>query len=895
MLPGIEDEDIDRFASGSVFRKLNCVDFRTMPFEADSLRKLYLALTGSSDEQIARRGLTPYILRRDASRWRERGRKDRSLLYSGAKLVEAQDMLETAGDLLDVGEVAAFLRAGADRQRRFWQAVLLATFAAALSLLAAASVAIYQGGLAHDRQLLAVSRGLALEADVTRGAREQLLVAAHAVQVAATATARAKLMEKLDSWKTLAATLQLQDSEFTAATYLADSHTILLGTADGSLVEATIKFDNGQAGDVTFMGSRTLFRVRGEGEIRCIIAQVGGPKLIGFQSGRVLAVEPDGRQRTLRSAPAPVRTEAGSMKDRTVLAMALSPAGDRVAIGDARGVLEIRDIQSSELTLPAFDLSDQLRVNAITFLKHDRIAVGTGTGNIEVFDSRSAQSIANIPRQGSEVINLAEGRGDGEIVEITDEGMVRTLIVDAHEHALLSDPRGNMFQVPPLLVQSKIDTASGAMALGYPDGVMEVRDSVGSEILGRMQPHRDQVGAFVFIPDVRLLVSAGRDGVVAVWRLDSQLSIARPISHFSGGYVEMISVDRENMVFVLSRNADDASIWQLGPAGWVQVLSLLEDSAKVLGGDDLVPARTPDAEGFVNVSSQPIESVALAVDVRTALWTTQNGAVLSHVWSSGALPVLHFEANQEIGDLALSSDGRLAAVLEGSRRITLFRPSSSKKQDQRTVELDSDARSIGLSDDASILAVGMKNGELLLYDIKQSKQAPFRRIVLGVEIASVLFTPDGRALLLRGATVGKDSRALAIIDTSKLHEVRYLPMPEALTGALTSLTISRDGKLLAAPDAGGNVLLWDLEERKSVGTSFFDSSPISALALDPTGNAIAAISVGDNIVKLAISPNDMIKRVCDLAGRDLDEREWADLETGLAYSPTCIAAAASAP
>ncbi|MGR9209415.1 toll/interleukin-1 receptor domain-containing protein (plasmid) [Rhizobium leguminosarum] len=895
MLPGIQDVDVDKFASGGVFRTLNCVDFRNIPIEPDSLRKLFLALTGSSDEDVSRRGLSPFILRRDASRWRERGRKDKSLLYSGAKLIEAQNMLETAGELLGVGEVAAFIRAGADRQRRFWQTVVAATSIAAFSLFVAAIFAVYQAWLAHDRQLLAVSRGLALEADSARGVGEQLLIAAHAVQIAGTSTARTKLLDKINTWRALAATAQMRDHEFTAAAYRADHRSVLLGTADGALLEAPIEFGQVEGEEVRFGSVKALLRAPGEGELVSIVTQREGLTLIGFQSGRVDVLGLNGERRLMRSAPAPKISETGSMRDRAVRAMAIAPSGDQVAIGDARGVIEIHDIESSELSFPALDMSHQLRINAIAFLGSDRIAVGTGIGNIEIFDSRNGQSIASLPKQGSEVVNISRGRDDNRVVEVTGSGMVRSIQLDVGQRALLTDPTGPMFQAPPMLITSAIDAVSGALALAYPDGIIEVRDSFGGNLLDRMQPHRDQVGAFVFLPGVRLLISAGRDGVIAAWRLDGQISIATPISHFAQGFVDMISADSENGVFIVSKNDDRAGIWQLLPTGWVQVLNLLEMSKQSLGDEELMPRRSADAEGFVDVSSQPIENVALAVDARAVIWTTHNGSVFSGSWSPVNAPTKHFKAQETIAAIAISENGRQAAVLEGSRKIALFTPSSSQGQNLREIFLDSDARSIGLSNDAQKLAVGLKNGEIRLYFLGQPDRPPIGRSIINVEIASVAFTPVGQTLVARGATVGKDPRTLATISTSDLADIHYLPMPDVLVGATTSLVISRDGKLLAAPDAGGNVLLWDLTERKSIGTSFLDGSAISALALDRDGAVIAAVSTGDNIVRLATSSGALIKRACRLANKDLGEAEWADLETGLAYNPICRRTDTSAP
>ncbi|MGR9270749.1 hypothetical protein ACU8OQ_25695 (plasmid) [Rhizobium leguminosarum] len=119
-------------------------------------------------------------------------------------------------------------------------------------------------------------------------------------------------------------------------------------------------------------------------------------------------------------------------------------------------------------------------------------------------------------------------------------------------------------------------------------------------------------------------------------------------------------------------------------------------------------------------------------------------------------------------------------------------------------------------------------------------------------------------------------------------------MPEALTGALASLATSRDGKLLAAPDEGGNILLWDLQDGKNIGTVQLDGSPVSVVGIDRTNNIIAAISTGEkNIVRLATTPAALIERACELAGRDLNEIEWADLDTGTAFSPTCRVTGAS--
>ena len=887
MLPGVLDSDIARLASGSVFRALNYVDFRGSRLEPDSIRKLHLALTGLNDGQISRRGLTPFILHRDTKLWHQRQRKDRSLLYSGAKLLAAQKLLETAAGLLDAGEVAAFVQAGFEAQRRFWRNVFTASSIAALALIIAGGVAFYQWRLAESRHLVAVSRGLALEADSARGVTQQLLIAANAVNVTSTATARAKLLAKLDQWRNLVATSQLRNFEFTAAEYRTETRSLLLGTSDGTIVEVPLKFnDDNAASGAAFLEAKPLLQTRGEGEVRAMVMVSGGSVLIGFQSGRVEMLGPDGRHREVRPAPHPVLTNVGAMKDQGVRSLAVSPTGDQIAMGDGRGVMEVRDYPSFALSFPAIDLSDQLRVNAVTFLGVDKIVAGTGSGYVNVFDARSGTPIAKIPKQGSEVFNVADIGDTDRFVEVTDEGLVRTMKVDAQQQAILSDPMGFLFQLPPMIVNTKIQMAGGAIAVGYPDGVMEVRDNSGSPLLDRMQPHSDQVGAFVFVPGTRLLVSAGRDGVLALWRLDGHGSGARPVSHFSHGSVDTLAVDKSGKIFAVSKGDDSASVWEFASTGWVQLLDLLDLRRKLTGELIEMSDRQPDDEGFVDVTSQPVENVVIAADAQLALWSTFDGMVFSSKLSSEAVAKQNLKAGTRIADLALSANGQLAAALQDSRTVVIFAPGSSIETAKREIKLNFDARSIGLSADAEKLAVGGTDGAVRFYDLQRASKKPLTNSLISSEIASVTFTPEDKSLVIQGATAGKDSRSLAIAETS-LQNVRYLPMPDAMAGGPTSIAISRDGNTLAAADVGGNVLLWDLKERKSIGVSSLDGSQISALAFNLSNDVVATVSTGDNIVEFATAPSALTKRVCDLAGRDLDDTEWSDLETDLDYRHIC--------
>lgn len=128
-------------------------------------------------------------------------------------------------------------------------------------------------------------------------------------------------------------------------------------------------------------------------------------------------------------------------------------------------------------------------------------------------------------------------------------------------------------------------------------------------------------------------------------------------------------------------------------------------------------------------------SIIYHVQYPTVIWPCGGGST-NCIWNTRLPEVECYRVNSR-------ENGRQAAVLEGSRKIALFTPSSSQGPNLREIFLDSDARSIGLSNDAQKLAVGLKNGEIRLYFLAQPDRAPIGRSIINVEIASVAFTSDG--------------------------------------------------------------------------------------------------------------------------------------------------------
>jgi len=201
-LPGLSQQEAAKLGSGKLFQEVNWADFTRGPDDKDSLDKLEAALTGR--KTLGYRGparLTPYQVRRDADRWERSGRRDRSILYGGAQLTEAEAMARDNPDA--TAGVNSFISASRERQTSYWRRLAIVSAGAAVVLLTASAVAIANYLISEQRRLASVSRQLAIASREAPGADRALLIAARAVLVDDTAEARAALLERLQEFRFL--------------------------------------------------------------------------------------------------------------------------------------------------------------------------------------------------------------------------------------------------------------------------------------------------------------------------------------------------------------------------------------------------------------------------------------------------------------------------------------------------------------------------------------------------------------------------------------------------------------------------------------------------------------------------------------------------------------------
>jgi WD40 repeat protein len=188
--------------------------------------------------------------------------------------------------------------------------------------------------------------------------------------------------------------------------------------------------------------------------------------------------------------------------------------------------------------------------------------------------------------------------------------------------------------------------------------------------------------------------------------------------------------------------------------------------------------------------------------------------------------------------LAFTPDGKhLACGGENGPPVRLW-DFAGGKEVRRFDGLGSSVNSVALSPDGRWLAGGDNLGNLVVWDVKTSRElwraAVPQRPGGGLSVSQVLFSPGGKVLV----SAGDENLILWEAGTGKrLHQ---------LGGRNTDfggVTFSTDGQLLAA-GAGNAVRLWHTATGDEIRPSGEPFDPITSVAFSPGGKHFAAGSKG---------------------------------------------------
>lgn len=580
-------------------------------------------------------------------------------------------------------------------------------------------------------------------------------------------------------------------------------------------------------------GTITVRRTASAGPAAVFPAGPGAVRLLGIAAGnaRLVSCGEDGMVRGhAREDP------AGSWSwecPGPVTALALSPSGLSVCIGDEAGCLHVlgpgdgRELRSFRAC-----------PSPVTCIAHapggSLAACGHADGTVSVIRSVQDRAPRLFSGNGSPVTALAfSPDGAGLLVlygqgppAILDPGSgARTRVFTGHAgqavcsavsaeggwfaiwdsgHMLRSwgwqqpGPAGSI-PLPRRTITCLSASADGRfLAIGFHDGKVRVCRMPGLRLFREFREYKDPVTACAFSPDGSRLATIGLDGTCRLRRLPGG-EIVRTLDAHAGGIVSLA-----------------------GPAGTLIATVTEDGTARVLDASDGTLIRTMD------LYTPSVRTAALSPD---GTYLAGGGADASlRIWSvrDGSLAAAAGTLNTSHRCCAFFPDGSSLVTGGWDGACRIFRVPDARLL--RTLRGHSSVVTCcTVSRDGSLVVTGSNDTTVRLWTVAEDGAYGVLRGSRS-EVGAVALSPD-ETLLAAGSADG----------TIRLWRLPYGDFAGELpgvSGKVTALAFTRDGCMLAAGSGRGTCTLFSLPERAVIRTLPAHAGGVTGIAPLPDGRTL---------------------------------------------------------
>ncbi len=790
--------------------------------------------------------------------------RDPSLLARGVLLDAMRETIHAGAPLRVTADERRYLDASIDHaeeearveRRRSRRLRVLATVAT-LSAVLAGSLALVAAQARSDALTArdaALSRQVALTADRS-AASDPSLAAQLAVvgyDIAATPEARATLLD---------ASIDPRASRLLGG----PGTSVLDVTADGTLLAVS------NAAEATVQ----LFVTDGGAPARAATVPLAADEAESY----ALALSPDGQVLAVGDTTASISLwDVGDPTTPTALGeplagpsgpiqgLAFAPDGSELAavgLGDGAFRWDVRDA-AAPAPLPLLP-SDEITWSITYHPEGGLVAVGDEVGLVGLWDVTGApRLVAEVTTDGRSVLDVAIAPDGDLLVAGTRGGQVFAWSLDDP-----ADPTA--VEVADATFDSWVNAVGiapdGSMvAAGSSDGALRLW-STGSWEPRQDLPHPAAVTGAVFTEDGATLVSAATDGTARRWDLATSLPANLAGRIWSVGFTD-------DGTRLAAFSGAETGIWDVtAPA-----------SPAPVGVRVATPADGPSFSG----------AGAMSPDGRLLAHGTFSGEVVVYDVRAPDAPVplgaplAGSEALVET--VAFSPDGSLLAAGGVDTDVRVWRVADLPDAPPVAVLTAPTEIVLNLawSPTGRYLAAPSADNHVYLFDLADVS-APVALPPLGgfdSEAYGAAFTPDERYL----ATAGSDAIVLRwdLADPSAPE-----PVGDPLrgpTGRIFDLAFAPDGTRLAAAVVDGSAWVWDtadLATPQVFAVLGSGTSPLYTLAFDPSGQLLAASGADMRVRLWHLDGSAAIDTVCTGAGDPITEQEWERYLPDRPYAPPC--------
>jgi WD40 repeat protein len=321
--------------------------------------------------------------------------------------------------------------------------------------------------------------------------------------------------------------------------------------------------------------------------------------------------------------------------------------------------------------------------------------------------------------------------------------------------------------------------------------------------------HTGSVGTngLAFSPDGKRLASASYDNTARVWDWQQGKSL-----------------------FTLEGHQNDVYAVAFSPNG--KILATASHDQQIILWDAETGHLLRSLQGHKNI----VFGLAFNQDGNQLLSASRDNTL--RLWNVASGITLHVYQGHQAGLWSVAiQDGKIyTAADDGTiRRWSLTTP------EQWFWQLDGSPQSTALSPDGKLLAVGMKEGNLLIYRLTNGEQLSIQKDAHANGITRIAFNGDGSLL----ATAGLDDKAKLWQVQTDGKQLTLLHTLEGHTDAVLAVAFSPDGRQLATASYDGKIGLFEVATGKGRLFSAHQGY-VESVNFNPQGNRLLSAGLDDH-------------------------------------------------